>query len=109
MLGNTQLRIEIEEEYVGVTFRTDTQNMFSAHYKAKARTARYCGHRIMAVEDMTGRLTPKELKELYMARVDCRLTHACEIMPDSEDIGVKLLSKVEVSFIRNMLNCTLAQ
>lgn len=104
MLGTTQLKIKIQEEYVGVTFRTDTQNMFAAHYKAKARTARYCGHRIMAIEDMTGRLTPKEFKDLYMGRIDCHLTHACEIMPDSEDIGVKLLSKVQISFIRQMLN-----
>jgi hypothetical protein len=74
--------------------------MFSDHYKAKARTARY--YRIMAIEDMTGRLTPKELKQLYMARVDC--LHACEISPDSEDLHVKQLCKVQVSFIRQMLN-----
>jgi hypothetical protein len=43
----------------------------------------------MAVEDMTGRLTLKEVKELYMARVDCHLIHGCEIMPDSEDIHLK--------------------
>jgi hypothetical protein len=58
----------------------------------------------MAVEDMMGRLTPKELKELYMARVDCHLIHGCEIMPDSEDIHLKQLSQVQISFIRNMLN-----
>jgi hypothetical protein len=58
----------------------------------------------MAIEDMTGRLTPKELKELYMARVDCHLINGCEIPPDSEDIHIKQLSKVQVSFIRHMLN-----
>ncbi|KAJ7796298.1 hypothetical protein B0H13DRAFT_2392703 [Mycena leptocephala] len=36
----------------------------------------------MAIEDKTGRLTPKELKMLYMARVDCHLTHGCEIALD---------------------------
>ena len=89
VLGKTQLKIKSEEKYVGVTFRTDTKNMLAAHYKAKARTARYCGHRIMAIEDMTGRLTPKELKELYMARVDCHLIHGCEISPDCENVHVK--------------------
>jgi hypothetical protein len=102
-LGQTELKIEIEEKYIGVNFRTDMQNMFAAHYKAKARTGRYC-NRIMAVEDMTGRLMPKELKELYMARVDCHLIWGCEIMPDSEDIHLKQLSQVQISFIRNMLN-----
>jgi hypothetical protein len=58
----------------------------------------------MGIEDMTGRLTPRELKPLYMARVDCHLIHACEISPDSEDVHVKELSKVQVSFIRQMLN-----
>jgi hypothetical protein len=56
----------------------------------------------MAVEDMTGRLTPKELKELYMAR-NCHLIHGCEIMPDSEDIHLKRLSQVQISFIRGVL------
>ncbi|KAJ6481555.1 hypothetical protein C8R47DRAFT_1049836 [Mycena vitilis] len=104
MLGANQLKIVLEEKYVGVTFRTDTQNMFAAHYKAKARTGRYCGHRIMAVEDMTGRLSPKDLKEIYMARVDCHLTNACEVMPDCEDVHLKQLSQVQIRFIRNMLN-----
>ena len=103
-LGNVTLAIKSDEKYVGVHFRTDTQNMFEDHYKNKARTGWYCGHRIFAVEDMTGGLTPKELKRLYMARVDCHLIHACEVMPDSEDIHVKHLSKVQISFLRRMLN-----
>ncbi|KAJ7123418.1 hypothetical protein C8R44DRAFT_875615 [Mycena epipterygia] len=104
MLGTTLLKVKTEEKYVGVNFRTDTQNMLAAHYKAKACTAHYCEHRIMAVEDMTGRLTPKELKELCMARVDCHLIHGCKITPDSEDVYVKQLSKVQISFIHHMLN-----
>jgi hypothetical protein len=89
-LGSKKLEVETEEKYVGVNLRTDIRNPLSQHYTAKARTARYCGHRIMAVEDTTGRLTPKELKQLYMARIDdCHLIHACEISPDSEDVHVK--------------------
>ncbi|KAJ7640141.1 hypothetical protein B0H17DRAFT_900630, partial [Mycena rosella] len=103
-LGSTQLTVKTDEKYVGINLRTDTRNILEDHYKAKARTARYCGHRIMAIEDMTGRLTPKELKQLYMARVDCHLIHGCEVSPDSEDVHVKQLCKVQVSFIRQMLN-----
>ncbi len=50
-LGANNLAVKSEEKYVGVNLRTDTRNMF------QERTARYCGHRIMVIEDMTGRLT----------------------------------------------------
>jgi len=39
-----------------------------------------------------------------MARVDCHLIHGCEISPDSEDIHFKHLGKVQIRFIRQMLN-----
>jgi hypothetical protein len=67
ILGSTTLEIKIEEKYVGVTFSTDAQNILEAHYKAKARTARWCGHRMMAVEDMTGRLTAGQILIGYSA------------------------------------------
>jgi hypothetical protein len=104
MLGNEVLKVANEEKYVGVNLCSDTQNVFQDHYKAKAGTARYCAQRIMANEDKTGRLTPRELKLLYMARVDGHLTHGCEISPDCEDVHVKQLCEVQVSFIRQMLN-----
>jgi hypothetical protein len=44
---------------------------------------------IMGLEDSTGRLTPKEYKQLCMARVDCHLIHGCEVSPDSEDNHAK--------------------
>jgi hypothetical protein len=103
-LGENILAITVEEKYVGMNFRTDTRNMFADHYKAKASTARYCAHRIMGLEDSTGRLTPKELKTLYMARVDCHLIHGCEVSPDCEDVHVKELCAVQVDFLRQMLN-----
>ncbi|KAJ7865514.1 hypothetical protein B0H13DRAFT_2352941 [Mycena leptocephala] len=102
MLGANTLEISMEAKYIGVTFRTDTWNILAAHYQAKARAAQYCGHRIMVIEDMTGRLTPKELKELYMARVDCHLIHGCEISPDSKDVHIKQLGKVQIQFLRQM-------
>jgi len=39
-----------------------------------------------------------------MARVDCHLIHGCEISPDSKDIHVKHLIKVQIWFIRHILN-----
>jgi hypothetical protein len=77
----------MEEKYVGIHLRTNLRNMFADHYIAKARPVRYCGHRVMGIEDVTGRLNPKDLKQLYMARVDCHLIHGCEISLDSEAVS----------------------
>jgi hypothetical protein len=103
-LGANILAIKVEEKYVGMNFNTSTRNMFPDHYKAKASTARYCVHRIMGIEDSAGRLTPKEFKNLYMARVDCHLIHGCEVSPDCEDIHVKQLCAIQVDFLRQVLN-----
>ncbi|KAF8137938.1 hypothetical protein K438DRAFT_1494664, partial [Mycena galopus ATCC 62051] len=51
-----------------------------------------------------GRLTPKEYKQLYMSRVDCHLIHGCEISPDCDDVHVKQLCDIQVSFLRQILN-----
>jgi hypothetical protein len=53
------LSVKVKEKYVGMNMNTETRNMFADHHILKAQTARYCGHRIMGLEDMTGRLTPK--------------------------------------------------
>ncbi|KAF5378897.1 hypothetical protein D9615_006858 [Tricholomella constricta] len=103
-LAGALLSIKPMEKYVGILISTDTNNPFEEHYTSKAGTARYCGHRIMATEDLTGRLTPKELKQLYMARVDCHLIHGCEISPDAEEVHVSKLEDVQISFLRRILN-----
>ncbi|PBK59022.1 hypothetical protein ARMSODRAFT_852415, partial [Armillaria solidipes] len=56
-----------------------------------------------AIQDKTGRLTPAQLKLLYSARVDCHLTHACEVVPDAIDAHIKDLEKVQAWFIRRSL------
>jgi hypothetical protein len=58
----------------------------------------------MGLEDSTGWLMSKELETLYMARVDCRLIHGCEVSPDCENIHVKDLIAVQVDFIWQMFN-----
>jgi hypothetical protein len=103
-IGANILAIEVEEKYVGMHFNTSKRNMFEYHYKAKASTARYCAHRIMGIEDSAGRLTPKQFKDLYMARVDCHLIHGYEVSPGSEDVHVKQLETIQVDFLRQVLN-----
>lgn len=103
-LGSNVLSITDHGKYVGVHFRTDKPNIFQDHYKVKASTARYCVHCIMGLEDSTGRLTPKEYKQPYMARADCHLIHGCEVAPDCEDVHVKELCDIQVSFLRQILD-----
>jgi hypothetical protein len=74
------------------------------HFKAKARPARYCAHRIMGIEDSAGHLKPKQFKDLYMARVDRHPIHGCEFSPDYEDIYVKELCAIQIVFLRQVLN-----
>ncbi len=83
--------------------QSDLARPFKLHAEKKASTARYSGHCIFAMQDKTGRLTPAQLKLLYSARVDCHLTHACEVVPDAIDAHVKDLEKVQAWFIRRSL------
>ncbi|KAJ6550313.1 hypothetical protein B0H19DRAFT_1074172 [Mycena capillaripes] len=59
---------------------------------------------LMMIEGMTGRLSSQELKQLYMARIDYHLIHGCKISPNSEDVHVKQLSKVQIRFLCQILN-----
>jgi hypothetical protein len=101
--GPDELQVRTKETYVGVTTRTDTHHMFQDVYKEKASKARYCANRIFGLEEITGTLTPKELRRLYMARVDPHLIYACEISPDANSSLLKELTDVQVSFMRHML------
>lgn len=101
--GLQLLAIATRETYVGVTVQSGPGNMFKFLYSEKASKARFCGHRILGLEDKTGHLTPKELKPLYLARVDPHLIYACEVSPDANNVHVDLLENVQVSFLRYML------
>ncbi len=103
-VGVHKLSISEEERYVGVTVQPGLARPFKVHSeKTEASTARYSGHCIFAIQDKTGRLTPTQLKLLYNARVDCHLTHACEVVPDAIDAHVKDLEKIQEWFIRRSL------
>ncbi len=95
-----KLSISEEERYVGVTLQPGLARRCKGHSEKKASTARYSGHCIFAIQDKTGRLTPTQLKLLYNARVDCHLTHACEVVPDAIDAHVKDLERIQEWFIR---------
>jgi hypothetical protein len=104
-LGDTVLSIKIQEKYsTWVHILTQTRNMLEGHYKAKASAARFCAYRLLGIEESTGRLTPKELRILYMARVDCHLIHGCEISPDWENVHVQELCAIQTEFLREILN-----
>ncbi|PBK99939.1 hypothetical protein ARMGADRAFT_877960, partial [Armillaria gallica] len=99
-VGVYKLSISEEERYVGVTVQPGLARPFKVHLEKKASTARYSGHCIFAIQDKTGRLMSMQLKLLYNARVDCHLTHACEVVPDTINAHVKDLEKIQEWFIR---------
>ncbi|SJL15829.1 uncharacterized protein ARMOST_19334 [Armillaria ostoyae] len=102
-VGEAPIHLSTSEKYVGVTFQSQNSAPFDEHYKTRAQAARYSGHCIMGLQDKTGRLTPTQVKLLYNARVDCYLTHACEIMPDAVDTYVEPLIDVQKRFWRRVL------
>jgi hypothetical protein len=69
--------------------------MFESHYPEKTSTTRYCAQ---GLDNSTGQLTPKEYKQLYIARVDC--DHILAVWY----VHVKELCNVQVSFLRQILN-----
>ncbi len=103
-VGAVAITLSTSEKYVGVTFQAQNTAPFSEHYEGRAQAARYSGHCIMGLQDKTGRLTPAQIKLLYNARIDCYLTHACEIMPDAVDTNVKPLMDVQKKFWRRVLH-----
>ncbi|KAK0430395.1 hypothetical protein EV421DRAFT_1893563 [Armillaria borealis] len=94
-VGEAPIHLSTSERYVGVTFQSQNNEGSEA--------ARYSGHCIMGLQDKTGRQTPTQVKLLYNARVDCYLTHACEIMPDAMDTYVEPLIDVQKRFWHRVL------
>jgi kynurenine formamidase len=95
-LDATGLTVKSEWKYFGLNLGIDTRNLFENHYKAESTHTCYCGHQIMMIEDLTGILLPKEPIQLYMAPINFHLIHGCEISPDSEDMHLKQLCKVQL-------------
>jgi hypothetical protein len=94
--GCNRANCQVWTELFGIKLGTDTRNLFENHYKAESMHTGYCGHQIMMIEDLTGRLLPKEPIQLYMAPINFHLIHGCEISPDSEDMHLKQPCKVQL-------------
>ncbi|KAJ7577256.1 hypothetical protein C8J56DRAFT_799007, partial [Mycena floridula] len=101
--GPEPLKEKTDEVYVGVPVCTTTTNIFEKLYHEKTAKARYCAHRIFGLEGFTGKLTPRELKRLYMARVDSHLIAGFEDSPDATKEPLNKLENVQVNYIRYML------
>ncbi|KAJ7319379.1 hypothetical protein DFH08DRAFT_1035165, partial [Mycena albidolilacea] len=89
--------------YVGVTFQSTARNIFSAHYTAKASTARKTGHSVLGIEAYIGDIPPKEGRLLYMACIDPHLISGADMIVDVDDAALALLEKVQTMFLRWLL------
>jgi hypothetical protein len=103
-LDATEPTVKPEEKYVHICGLTPTCQWGTClRIIIKPSYVRYCSD-----HDDWGRLPPKEPIhwQLYLVRINCHLSHGCEISPESEDMGVQQLCKVQPqgSFICQMLN-----
>ncbi|KAJ7731528.1 hypothetical protein B0H16DRAFT_1893334 [Mycena metata] len=72
-------------------------------YKVKARKARTIANVILGLDRFVGTLPAWDAWTLYMGRVDPYLTAGCDVCLDVDTKGLKMLEKVQLTFLRRML------
>lgn len=92
-----------EYAYVGLTFVSDSSNIFARHYVKKEKSARAIANIIFSVESFIGALPPLHGKRLYNARVDPHLTAACEVSLDVDMRLLKPLQKVQLTYLQRLI------
>ncbi|KAJ7574834.1 hypothetical protein C8J56DRAFT_802316, partial [Mycena floridula] len=59
---------------------------------------------VMGVEKIVGHLSAWEMRTLYMARVDPYLINGCDICIDNVKVDLESLEKVQIKFLRRMMD-----
>ena len=89
--------------YLGVWFEMGTKFMWREQYKVKSKKARTIANVILGLDRFVGTLPAWDARTLYMARVDPYLTAGCDVCLDVDVKGLKMLEKVQCTFLRRML------
>jgi hypothetical protein len=100
-LGDKLLAVQPSYTYIGMHLQAGTPDIFEHHYEVKkwavdsssrylASTERLCGWG-------PGPLSPVVARTLYMALVDCHLTHGCKVVIDTNDVTTGPLGRLEMT------------
>lgn len=77
--------------------------MFKPHYVMLARSAPVVANTSLSWESSIGRLPVQVRIQLYIALINPYLIHTADIVPDSINSNINLLSVVQTTFIRRLL------
>jgi hypothetical protein len=97
-LNGSEVRYKDEFCYVGVTFQSNSRNIFAAHYTAKAQTARSCCFTVLGIEVRFRDLPPKQGRVLYVACVDPHLISGADVVVDVDPVALAELEKFKRPF-----------
>lgn len=102
-LNGSEVRYKDEFCYVGVTFQSNSRNIFAAHYAAKAQTVRSCCFTVLGIEAWIRDLPPKQGRVLYVACVDPHLISGADVIVDVDPVALAELEKVQKTFLRRLM------
>ncbi|KAJ6512435.1 hypothetical protein C8R45DRAFT_920271 [Mycena sanguinolenta] len=97
--GNTIKQVQ-KACYLGIWLETGAKFIWREHYKVKAKKATTVANVILSLDRFVGHLPAWDARTLYMARVDPYLTSGCDVCLDVDLKSLKLLEKVQLSFLR---------
>ncbi|KAF5383608.1 hypothetical protein D9615_003499 [Tricholomella constricta] len=103
-LGSHRLKEVRDFKYVGVHFRTSSDDMFVEHYRVNTEKARRMANMCLGVDRFVGDMPVWESRTLYVARVDPYLTSAAEVILDTTAPHWEGLEKVQCYYLRRMLH-----
>jgi hypothetical protein len=90
-------------KYVGITFSSTHNDMFTLHYDAKAKKASSCSTIVFTLHSFVGDVTPPLGYRLYMARTDPHLTFGCEVALDINTANRQKFEGIQHRFLRRLL------
>ncbi|KIO17656.1 hypothetical protein M407DRAFT_84758, partial [Tulasnella calospora MUT 4182] len=90
-------------KYVGVQIQSKGKNIFRLHYENKAQAARVAAMAAFSLNSIVGPIDPLTGRKLYLAQIDPHLTAACDVCVDTEQSHLRMLERVQETFIRRFL------
>ncbi|KAF5320338.1 hypothetical protein D9611_011279 [Ephemerocybe angulata] len=101
--GGRVAEVVAEQPYLGFVISSEEVTMLRGHYKTKVGKAQKVGRAVCALEQLTGVFPAERALRLYMALVDPHLTHGCDIALDNHAGSLRLLERVQISYLRRVL------
>jgi hypothetical protein len=96
-LSNRPLQIKESWPYVGIWLQSTSRDIFATHYRKKSEAAVASARSVFGCERLVGRsrIPPHVARLLYLALIDCHLTHGCNVAVDVDPSSMNLLFDIQ--------------